>query len=135
MHARAEAERQMNEQIKGLLGTARYAEYERAGQPDYRNTALLVSRLELPPETTQQIWNVRDDFMQRATTIRSNRSLPPDQRTQQLSALQQEAAQAITPLVGGSRGFEAYQQYGGAWLQRLNPPPPPQRPGAPPAPR
>jgi hypothetical protein len=122
MRQRAEAEQQMNEQIKGLLGPDRYAEYERSLQPDYRNTSLLVSRLELPPETTQQIWSVRDDFMQRAAAVRTNRSLAPDERVQQLTTLQQEAAQAITPLVGGARGFEAYQQYGGAWLQRIAPP-------------
>jgi hypothetical protein len=130
MRQRSEAEQRMNEQIKGLLGPTRYAEYERGGQPDYRNTSMLVSRLELPPQTTQQIWTVREDLMQRATAIRTNRTLAPEQRTQQLSALQQEAAQTITPLVGGPRGYEAYQQFGGSWLRMINPQPTP-RPGAP----
>ena len=49
------------------------------------------------------------------------RQLPAAERSQQLTALAEEAQTKISPLLGGSRGMDAYKQYGGSWLQNLVP--------------
>jgi hypothetical protein len=52
----------------------------------------------------------------------------PEERTQQFTALEQEAIARITPLLGSASGVEAYKQYGGSWLQSMVPRPIPPRP-------
>jgi hypothetical protein len=119
---RGEAQRQMNEQIKAALGPVRAEEYERARNYEYRTTSQLVARLELPAETTDKAWAVRDEIQKRAILIHQNSALPPDQRAQQLAALQKEAVDKVAPLFG-ARGVEAYKQNGGQWIDNLAPRP------------
>lgn len=128
MRQRSEAQKLLNEQIKSVLAPERAAEYERAIDHSYRQTSQLVARLELPPETTGQIYTVQQDMQERVRSLNMNRTLPPDQRAQQLAAMQQEAAARIAPLLGGASGFEAYKQYGGWWMQMLAPRPAPSQP-------
>jgi hypothetical protein len=125
MRQRSDAQRLLNEQIKAALGPERGAEYQRTTDYAYRQTSLIVARLELPPETTNSVFAVQQDLQQRARDTMMNRSLAPDARTQQLAELQQEATAKLTPLLGGASGFEAYKQYGGSWMQMFQPRPPP----------
>ena len=120
------AQKLLAEQIKAALGPQRAADYERATDFNYRRTSQLVTRLELPPTTTDQLWTVQKEFEQRRATLSA---LPPEQRNSQLTALRQEATARLTPLLGNARNVEAYQQYGGQWLQNLVPRPVPARPG------
>ena len=53
--------------------------------------------------------------------------LTPEQRTQQLTALQQEAITRVTPLLGNSNRLTAYKQYGGSWIDSLVPRPQPKQ--------
>jgi hypothetical protein len=122
MKARSDAQRQLNDAIKSTLGADRYANYQRASDNNFRQTTQLVARLELPPETANQLYAVQQEFQQRRTAIYQNRPDSPEQFNQQLAALQQEALTRVTPLLGGtSRGVDAYKTYGGSWLVNLVP--------------
>ncbi len=127
--ARTAAQQAIQEQLRARLGPERAAEYERAIDSNYRRTSQLVARLDLPPETTGQIWNVQKEFEQRRNDL-YRRSAPGDaaERNRQLAALQQEAVARLTPLLG-TVGVEAYRQYGGYWLRSIVPPPAPATPG------
>ncbi len=120
MSARREAQTQLTEQIKAALGPVRAEEYARATDYNYRQASQLVARLELPPGTTNQIWSVQKDIQQRTQALQADRTMPAEQRTQQLATLAEEAKAKITATLG-ARGFEAYKQYGGQWLQMLQP--------------
>ena len=109
------------EQVKAVLPPDRAAEYERATDYNYRQTSQLVARLELPPETSGQVYAVQKDIRQRLSGLDDDQSLSPDQRTQQLATLRQEAEARLTSLLG-AQGLEAYRQYGGIWMQSLTPP-------------
>jgi len=122
MLARNEAQKQLTEQIKATLGPVRAEEYVRALDGNYRQTSQLVARLELPPETTNQVWTVQKDIQERTQALNKDRSLTAEQRAGQLAALADEAKTRISATLG-DRGFEAYQQYGGRWLQSLKPRP------------
>jgi hypothetical protein len=129
MQRRFNAQRLARDQIKAQLGPERGAEYERAVDHSYRQTSQLVSRLELPPETTTKVWDVKTDIEKRANEIRRDTALPSAERTKQLAALAEEGTTRVASLVG-PRGIEAYKtQGGGFWLQNLVPRP---APGAPP---
>jgi hypothetical protein len=117
---RGEAQRQLTEQIKATLGDVRFAEYQRSIDNNYQQTTKLVARLELPPETANQVYVVQQDFQQRLATLQSDRTLAPEDRNAQLAVLAAEAQSKVTSVLG-PRGFEAYKQYGGSWLQQLEP--------------
>jgi len=126
MRVRMDAQKQLDQQIASALGPDRYAEYQRATDYNYRQTSQLVARLALPPETANQLYVVQKEIEGRRGNIYSNSALTPDDRTQQLKALQQDGLARVTPLLGGSApAVEAYKQYGGSWLANLMPRPAP----------
>ncbi len=118
--SRREAEEQLAAQIKAQLGPERGAEFALTYNPDYQQLGHLVARLELPRETTRQVFDLKTSIEQRATAIQVDTTLAPEQRAAQLASLAQEATTKITATLG-ARGFEAYRQYGGAWLDQLSP--------------
>lgn len=134
MRERNEASRLMATQIKGVLSPGRAAEYDRSTDYNYRRTSQLVARLELPPETTTQLYTVQKEFDQRRGELYRNATSPADRAriNEQLRAMQQEAVARVTPLLGGARGVEAYKQFGGSWISNMVPRPPLTRPPAPP---
>jgi hypothetical protein len=120
---RNDAYPQLNDQIKAALGPDRYAEFVRSRDDNYQRTSQLVARLELPAETANQVWALRNEIQQRADAIRADPNLPPDQRDTQLAALADEATEKVITALG-ARGLEVYQHLsGGDWLQQLQPRP------------
>jgi hypothetical protein len=115
-----EAQKQLNEQIKAALGPERAADYTRAQDYNYQQTSRLVARLNLPAEATNQVWSVQQDIQKQRQALMANRTLPAEDRTQLIATLAEEAGARITATLG-ARGFEAYKQYGGQWLQQLQP--------------
>lgn len=119
MQQRSEAQKLLTEQIKAALGDQRYADYQRSIDGNYQQTTRLVARLELPPESANQVYAVQQDLQQR---VQAMQSLPPADRNVQLATLSAEAQTRITATLG-PRGYDAYKQYGGQWLQQLQPRP------------
>lgn len=119
---RSDDQRALTAQIKQVLGPERGDFYERATNPNYRNTSQLMARLELPPETTDRLYDVQKQFEQRASEARR---LPPAERTQALTNLQAEANAAIAPILGRDRNIDAYKAYSGTWITNLVPRTPP----------
>lgn len=129
MRQRSEAQKLLTQQIMATLTPDRAAEYERATDYSYRQTSQLVARLELPPATSAEVYAVQKSIQDKIGSLYSDRSLSADARAQQFAALAEEAKTRITPLLG-AQGFEAYKQYGGSWMQRLQPPSQPAGPGS-----
>jgi len=111
------------DQAKILLTPERFADLKQATDPVYQQVNRLVARLELPASAAIQIVAVQQDIAKRAGALRADSSLSPAQRNIQLSGLLQEATTNLTAALGGARGLEAYKQYGGQWLQILQPRP------------
>ena len=125
--ARGEAQKQLNEDVKAALGAVRYAEYQRATDYSFRQTTQLVARLDLPPESANQVYAVQKDIQDRANTLRQNSALSSDERTAQFAALANETKTKVTAVLGEG-GFAAYKENGGSWMQMLQPPRPPPKP-------
>jgi hypothetical protein len=124
--ARSDAQKKFNEDIAAALGTARYADYRRASDYNFRQTSQLVSRLNLPPETAMSLYAVQKDAEDRRNALYRN-STPESrgQMTEKLTALANEATARITTILGGNAtATAAYKQYGGSWLNNLVPRPP-----------
>lgn len=120
MRQRMEAQKQLTAQIAAALGPERGAEYERASDGNYRQIYNVVSRLDLPKEAATEVWNVQKDMEQRMRAIYSDPKMPPAARNEQLAALSQEATAKLSGTLG-QRGLDVYKQYGGYWLQGLQP--------------
>jgi hypothetical protein len=128
---RSDAYKKLNEDIAATLGVARYAEYQRATDYNFRQTNTLVSRLNLPPETAMSLYAVQKDVEERRNALYRSGSPAQPATREQLSALASEAAARITTVLGGNKtATELYKQHGGSWLTSLVP-----RPAPPPAPR
>lgn len=120
------ARNQQEQSIKALFTPERYAQYQRATNSNYRDTQRLVTRLALPPDTTEQVYAVQTDIQGRINSLaRSTPNL--EQRNAQLAQLAAETETRVTSLLGPS-GYQAYKQYGGSWMQNLTPRPPPTPP-------
>lgn len=128
---RSEAQKLLTQQIKAVLSPERAAEYDRRTDYNYRRTSQLVARLELPPGTTDQLYDIQKEYEKRRGDLyRGVTSVAErDQITEQLKAVQQEAIARVTPLLGGKRGVDAYMQYGGYWINSMVPRPRPPSPG------
>lgn len=120
---RAAAEQALQEKMKAALGAERYADYERSADYNYRGTAQLVARLNLPPAAANEAWSVQKDIQKRVAALRSDESLPESQRNTQLSALADEASQRLSRTLG-ARGLAEYRRNNGWWLRDIAPPPP-----------
>ncbi len=125
MKARNQAQRELQDQIAATLGPDRFAQYQRATDYNYREATKLVARLELPPETADNLYAVQKEYQQKQQDIyRSVRNAPDGYANlqQQLSALQQEATTRISTVFNGdAAAVEAYRRYGGQWLRNLAP--------------
>jgi hypothetical protein len=100
-------------------------DYERAIDYHYQRTGQLVARLELPAETTRRLWDVQQDFQKRRseTYARGGGGVPTPALAAALTALQQQAVAAVTPLLGNASRVEASKQYGGARIDYMVPRP------------
>jgi hypothetical protein len=120
------AERQKHQgdvldQLQGVLSPERLAEYKEETDPKFLAVNQTLSRFNLPVAATQQVMDIETDITKRADAIRADTSLTDAVRTSQLSALADEATTKATSVVG-ERGFEAYRQSVGSWIQHINPP-------------
>jgi len=104
--------------IQQALGAQRYADYQTDTAPAYLAVSQVVQQLNLPPETTDQVVAMQADYSQQAAAINANSQLSPADKLTQLEALADEATAKLTAALG-PRGFFAYQQANGSWLQAL----------------
>jgi hypothetical protein len=149
MEAKAKAQRTaqdaLNAELKKTLGETRYNEYVRAQDQDYKALTQLAERFDIPKETADQVYGMKQEAERQRQAIDSNPNLTVEQRNSALAAIARETENSLASVMG-SRIFKAYQKSGGQWMDNLAvslaPPPPiaaapepqPRRPVAPPSP-
>jgi hypothetical protein len=122
-----EARKELDEQIKQVLGKSRYQEYERAQDPAYKGALRVAERQGLGVEVAQQVWDLKQAAEAQAGQVRANAALSDEERKLTLRAIQTEAGRAVAGALG-QPGFAAYQkQMGGGWLRQLDSLTPPRR--------
>ena len=117
---RDEAMPKLLAEIRTVLGSERFAEYEVKTDPAYNSNQFFVVGSGLPAEMTDRLVNVQREMTQRATALKDDESLTPEQRYAQLTALAEEAT-AKTSATLGSEAFDRYKKSAGQWLTRLRP--------------
>src|SRR5207244_5413795 len=87
MRQRNDAQRQLQDDIHGALGDDKYAALRRATDSDLRTVDSLVTRLNLPPATTNQIATAREIFAAESQRISSDTGLAAQDRRIQIQDL------------------------------------------------
>jgi len=72
----------------------------------------------MPISAAAQATSVQKDISQRADAVRKDSALSTEQRSAPLADLSDEAEVKISTTLG-TRGFDAYKQYAGDWLGKL----------------
>jgi hypothetical protein len=111
-----EARAAANEQIKAALGSARYADYQRATDYDYQSLWRAAQRENLSNETVNRAYDLRQGIATESMRIRENQALSDAERDTALKAL---AVTAKNQYIGilGSTATDVYAQNG--WLGAL----------------
>jgi hypothetical protein len=127
---RTRAFQQYEQQLKSVLGEARYAEYQRSNDPQYRNLTRLGQEAGVSKESLVKAYDAQKVTQTEAARVRADASLGPDQRQQALKTLQDELDQTMLQILG-DRGFQGWQRAPGARVYReprptTSPAPPPQ---------
>jgi hypothetical protein len=107
---------QLDTQYQSVLGTERFAAFQRAQQGDYQDILRVVERCELPSAAAVQVYDMKHAFEESARQLRQNTALGAEQRTIALEAMRRETERSVRQALG-DRGFQTYQRYRGDWLE------------------
>jgi len=116
--ARVEAQKEVDAQIKAVLGDDRYADYLRDQRSDYRSLQAAAQRFNLAPETVSQTYQVREDTVSEASRISKDKTLSAEEKTQAYAALAEQATAQIRANLGDEVG-DAYINNALGWLKKL----------------
>jgi hypothetical protein len=117
LRARAEAERQLDADIRAAVGEDRYAALRRSADPDLRTIDALAARLNLPPAVTDQVLASRDNYSAASQRIAQDTSLALPQRRAEIQALASQAKSELVRTLGGEAA-DAYAQRS-PWINML----------------
>ncbi len=119
LKARAEAERAMKAQIRDALGADRYAAYVRAQDNDYQQLRNATQRFQLPPDTPDRIYALRDEVPLRATRIADDSTLSPEQKRDALKKLAAETRDKVRATLGSEVAQVYFGNNGMSWVNHL----------------
>jgi len=114
------AAEEVDQQIKGQLGDARFAEYKRSQDYSYKELARMTDRMELPKGTAVAVYDMKKEAEDEAKKVREDKTLTNEQRTLALQAIRTETEKAITQSLG-EKGLKNYRNRGGWWISNLAP--------------
>lgn len=115
---RQEAEKQLKEQMKAVVGEDRYKEFLRSQDGDYQQLQAAARRMELPPETATRVYALRDDVTAAAKQIADNPNIAADQKKQALVTLADSTRDKVRAALG-QEAADAYLKNGMGWLKEI----------------
>lgn len=122
---RQEAEQQMNEAIKKVLGEDRYEDYTRAQDWNFQQIRQAARRADLGTEEAIKVYDMRQVAEEEARNVRNNRDLTEEQRIAALEGIQAETERSIKKVLG-DEGWDQYNRgFNTQWLKNMAPEPSP----------
>ena len=111
------AKKEMNAQIRSILGDTRYADYERAQDWAYQGIGKVAEQQGLSKESAVKVYDINRVAVDAAASVRNDKSLSSEQRAAALQAILAETEKSIRA-VFGDQGFQSYQKQPGVILFR-----------------
>ncbi|HSI08257.1 MAG: hypothetical protein ACAH89_13690 [Rariglobus sp.] len=117
---RQEAEKQLQEQIRGLIGEERYVDSIRRQDQDWQQLEAATRRLALPADTPQKLFAVRDSVATSVQQIADNPNFTAEQKKQELASIATATRDQVRAALG-EEGAQAYFKNNGmTWLKELD---------------
>lgn len=116
--ARSDAQKEVETQIKDVLGADRYEQYLASQRQDYRSLQAAAQRFNLTPETVSQTYQVRNSAVTEAKRISDDKTLSTAQKTEAYASLAEQATAQIRSQLGEEIG-DAYINNSLSWLKNL----------------
>jgi hypothetical protein len=104
---------------RGFLGEARFAQFERAADGDFKTLFELGREQNLPRDTAVKVFNLRKLTQQEVARLRQDKSLSDQDRQQRLAQMQADAQQAVLQMLGADASGK-YLGRGGAWVTNVS---------------
>lgn len=112
----AERRRQINEELKEVLGPERARQYELSQDSTYRSLATLGQRYELSQDAIMQSYELQQSFRTQQQELFNNRSLSNADRDAAMKQLRESNFKQFTDVVG-ERAAKAFQRNRGGYYQ------------------
>ncbi|MFM8618504.1 MAG: hypothetical protein ACKOE8_07245 [Opitutaceae bacterium] len=109
MRAFADAQRQLQDDIRAAVGDTAWSRLQRAADSDLGTVDSLVNRLNLPPATTDRIASLRETLAAESQRINADSAASAPQRRAKIQELAARAKSELTAALG-QEGSEAYGQ-------------------------
>lgn len=116
--ARAQAQQDLNAQLKATLGDDRFNAYLRSQNNEYRTLEAAAKRFNIPQTTVDQLFSARDQILANAQRISSDVNLNPDQQRQALAALAEQTRTQVRTSLGPDVA-DTYLKNNMRWLDAL----------------
>jgi hypothetical protein len=111
---RAEAEKQVKEQIKQTLGAERYADYEMARDSKFGDILRFTQAADLGRTEAKQLYLLRRQAEEQAAQVRQDPALTPESRASTLGGMRQQTEKAIQTALG-EKGWDKFNQPSCNW--------------------
>lgn len=115
--AQQAAQEALNEEAKKVLGEKRYAEYQRAQDPDYRGLVQVADRFELSRDVVNRVYGMKQEAERQKMALEANSQLTGEQRQAALAAISRETERSVAAVMGNV--FKPYYKSAGSWIRNL----------------
>ncbi|MFM2294258.1 MAG: hypothetical protein RLZZ350_671 [Verrucomicrobiota bacterium] len=116
--AREAAQKDLDTQLKATLGDARYADYEREKDYDYKNIAKAVKREGLDKTVGVKVYDMKKAAQDEANKLRMDSTLSMEDRNAKLQLIRRETEAALLTTMG-QKGYDSYQKSANNWLNNI----------------
>lgn len=106
---RAAAQKELDSQLKTILGDSRYADYERAQDYNYQNIYKVVDRQGLPKEDAAKVYDMKKAADEQTQKLAGDATLSDEQRKTAQQQIKAETEKAMRGVLG-DKGYEAYKK-------------------------
>jgi len=87
----------LNEEIKKTLGDKRFAEYQRAQDPDYRTLTQVADRFQLSPDVVNRVYGMKQEAERQKAALEANTLITDEQRQAALAGIAKETDVYLGP--------------------------------------
>ena len=119
MQQREQARRQMEDQIQGVLGDARFDEYKLNQDLAYRGLAQVVRQNNLPQETVSKVFDMKRAVEDQVRQLTSDQTIDRDERSAMLKNISAETEKAMIESLG-EKAFQEYKRIAGFWMEGIS---------------
>ena len=111
------AQKDLDQNIKNILGEDRFREYKY--DQDFSRSSLkdVVKEFNVPKDQAFKVFDIKTAAQEQAANIRKDQSLTSEQRQAALQAIQQETRNAVNQVIGSAAGDKYFDV--GSWMKGL----------------